>query len=665
MQAEDLLSRLRSFALRSKSPTVELSGFVRSLAAENQDPKDVEAGIRELSFRGACSMTTDRGRIAYVTFPDFPIMALAEEYRRVAADPALPFPREDRVPVAIPETDLVTVEAKGQLGALMESASIHETGAVKLLFPENVPAMVIPRSCVDTDLIEAAVSRISRHLQDPRNAALAESKLLAALKGSEGQARQILEDITLRPRKATSTVMSPTDFSFRFWSYLSNKLVADIGAKIERTDLDQSLLQSAYLVAYACFHQKGAAERERERAADRKHLETLVRKPPYVFSSSELFQLKDPNGAVLSAKHGRQFIFTFLEDATRAPDDGSLPFFVPVHSPAQKKDFYVQRDFIVPVFLKMLGDASDSLRAAYVKEWVEKMREDRPPEVCRDDARFRKDVEQRVRAEFPVIPALSHVPLLRLAAEVPSLTEEARADLERCFSRLDSLRPVHVLLGLSRTRLFREARSYLPFWQTAPVISAIARFFRRLFRPRQPEEQLPPYSPRVAQVSVEALAAGSATGPSNGSSSGPSIGSSSGPSIGSPPGPSSSARGIAEKQEQERFRSAVRALIVRYVPPGASVDRTLEELADRWNPLIDPGPKQDLVKDVNALARDFLRPIRWSLVAQPPDSSRIASLAAQLAASRSLAQIGNREPLLRYLSLYMLQALLNQSMSAT
>jgi len=677
MQAEDLLARLRSFALRSKNPTVELSGFIRSLAAENQDTKDVEAGIRELSFRGAVSTTTDRGRLTSVTFADFPIMALVEEFRRVASDPALPFPREGRVPVAIPETDLVAVEAKGQLGMLLESASIHEAGAVKLLFPENVPAMIVPRSCVDTDLIEAAVSRISRHLQDPRNAAFAESKLLSAFKGSEGPVRQALEDILMRPRKATSTVMSPTEFSFRFWSHLSNKLVADIGAKSERTDLDQCLLQSAYLVAYACFHQKGAAERERERAADRRHLETLVRKPPYVFSSSDLFSLKDPNGAVLSTKHGHQFIFAFLEDATRAPDDGSLPFFVPVHSPSQKKDFYVQRDFIVPVFLKMLGDASDSLRVAYVKEWVQKIREDRPPEVCRDDARFRKDVEQRVRAEFPVIPALSHVPLLRLAAEVPSLSEEARADLERCFTRLDSLRPLHVLLDLSRARLFREARSYLPFWQTAPVISAIARFLRRLFRPREPEEQIPPYSPRVAQMSVEALAAGSSTESSSGSSSGGSPGTSPGP--GSEPyaedgrGPAAvtsarppagrqdagGARSITDKQELERFRRAIRALMARWVAPGASVHRTLEELVDRWNPLIDPGPKQDLVKDVNALVRDFLRPIRRSLVAQPPDAARIASLAEQLAASRSLAKIGNREPLLRYLSLYILQTLLN------
>ena len=654
METDNLLVRLRSFALRSKTPTVDIGGFIRSLAEEDEDPKDVEAAIKELSYRGAFSMTTDRGRLTSVTFPDFPIMALAEEYRRIESDPALPFPREDRLAVAIPETDLVAVEAKGHLGTLLEAAPSAESGAVKLLFPENVPAMVVPRCRIDTDLIEAAVSRISRYLQDPRNAAFMESKLLSALKGSEGPVRQALEDITLRPRKATSTVMSPTEFSFRFWSHLSNKLVADIGSKAERTDLDQCLLQSAYLVAYASFHQKGAAERERERAADRKHLETVVRKPPYVFSSSDLFLLKDPNGAVLSAKHGRQFIFSFLEDATRAPEDGSLPFFVPVHSPAQKKDFYVQRDFIVPVFLKMLGDAADSLRVAYVREWVEKMRADRAPEVCRDDALFRKDVEQRVRAEFPVIPALAHVPLLRLASEVPSLTDEARADLERCFTRLDSLRPLHVMLNLSRAKLLREARSYLPFWQTAPVISSIARFFRRLFRAREAEEQMPQFSPRVAQMSVEALAAGPQAGP-----------------LPAPHAPGASApqaagrqeagasRAISEKQQLERFRSAIRTLLARYVPPGASVDRTLEELADRWNPLIDSGPKQDLVKDVNALARDFLRPIRRSLVVQPPDAARIASLAEQLAASKSLAKIGNQEPLLRYLSLYILQTLLN------
>ncbi|HTO21519.1 MAG TPA: hypothetical protein VMQ10_03505 [Spirochaetia bacterium] len=634
MEAEDLLARLRAFALRSKSPTIDVNGFIRSLAGEDLPAREVEAGIRDLAFRGDISAVTDWGRLAAVTLPDFPVFALSEEYRRLQDDPSLPFPREETLAVPISPSELVAMEAKGQLGELLDAASEKPQGAVKLLFPENVPPMVVPRAGVNTDLIEAAVSRISRYLQDPRNAALTESKLLGAFKGNEGLVRQALEDILLRPRKATSTVMSPTDFSFRFWSHLSNKLTADVGAKTERTDQDQALLQSACLVAYASFHQKGAAEREKERAADRKHLETLVRRPPYVFSSADLFELKDPNGALLVTKHGPPFIVSFLEDATRAPDDGSLPFFVPVHSAAQKKDYYVQRDFIVPVFLKMLGDAGDALRSAYLQEWVEQMREDAPPETCRDDERFRRDVEQRVRAEFPVIPALFHVPLLRLAAEVPSLGAEARTDLERCFSRLDALRPLVTLLGLSRSKLYREARSYLPFWKTAPVIGAIARFLRRLLRPR-PAQQARQSGPRISQLSVEALAAGGQAADGG-----------------------AAPRTLTEKQQMEHFRSTLRGLERHYVAAGSTVERTLQDLAERWNPLIDAGPKQDLVRDVNALTRDFLRPIRRTLVAQPPDTSRITALAEQLAASRSLAQIGNREVLLRYLELYMLQVLL-------
>ena len=61
----------------------------------------------------------------------------------------------------------------------------------------------------------------------------------------------------------------------------------------------------------------------------------------------------------------------------------------------------------------------------------------------------------------------------------------------------------------------------------------------------------------------------------------------------------------------------------------------LEELADRWNPMIGHQPKRDLVNDVNALARDFLRPIRRSLVGgftatRPPTESSIGKSLVEL-----------------------------------
>jgi hypothetical protein len=66
--------------------------------------------------------------------------------------------------------------------------------------------------------------------------------------------------------------------------------------------------------------------------------------------------------------------------------------------------------------------------------------------------------------------------------------------------------------------------------------------------------------------------------------------------------------------------------------------------------------RQDRVEDVNAVAHDFLRPIRSNLQAKPPDADRIHALADQLSASGSLAKIAKNEPLKRYRQLYILTA---------
>ena len=130
----------------------------------------------------------------------------------------------------------------------------------------------------------------------------------------------------------------------------------------------------------------------------------------------------------------------------------------------------------------------------------------------------------------------------------------------------------------------------------------------------------------------------------------------------SAPPPSSSAtdaaKAAAEKLALQRYQRNIRALISSLVPPERKLDAVLADLIEKWNPLLEPGPKQDLVRDVNALVHDFIRPIRRDFIARPPDLARVTLLAEQLSASRSLAKIGSRDPLVRYIQLYMLRALL-------
>ena len=112
-----------------------------------------------------------------------------------------------------------------------------------------------------------------------------------------------------------------------------------------------------------------------------------------------------------------------------------------------------------------------------------------------------------------------------------------------------------------------------------------------------------------------------------------------------------------DKESMARYRKSMQSLVSLLVPGGKTLDGVLAELAEKWNPLFDSQQRKDLVEDVNSLVRDFLRPLRQSFFLRPPDQSRVRGLAEQLSGSRSLAGIVKKDPLLRYLELYVVRCL--------
>ena len=53
MYQEDLLARLRTFAVRSRSATVEMSAFLRSLPTGTASPAEVDANVKDLAVKGS------------------------------------------------------------------------------------------------------------------------------------------------------------------------------------------------------------------------------------------------------------------------------------------------------------------------------------------------------------------------------------------------------------------------------------------------------------------------------------------------------------------------------------------------------------------------------------------------------------------------------------
>ncbi len=114
---------------------------------------------------------------------------------------------------------------------------------------------------------------------------------------------------------------------------------------------------------------------------------------------------------------------------------------------------------------------------------------------------------------------------------------------------------------------------------------------------------------------------------------------------------------IERAKASARFKRAIAALRDQAVPEGQSLEGALSELAAKWNPLFAEPQKKNLVEDVNALARDFLRSLRRGFLASPPTMQRLRELADRLATSRNLDKIKKKEPLTRYLELYFIKSL--------
>lgn len=567
--------------------------------------------------------------------------ALTAEYRAIVADPSRPFPRVDTSPVALPANELLPVEVKTGFTALLEQCTPQQSGAVRLVFPEGVDDLVVPRAAVAAELVDAAVSKIGRWLSDGRNEAYVASKLAAILRGNEMAVRRLLEEAAQRPRSAAAKVHDPDEIAFRFWTHLANLVLADLKKKSEKTPDDHGACQSAWITGYVVFWRKGRRQQEQVRAADLRSLETLVRKPPYLFGLEDLYDLRDAKGTPFSLKHSRAFILDFVKQKTRAAEAGRLPFLVRLN--AYGHDYFVQRDLVAPVFVQKLSEAAEEMREHYLDAWVAALKLDQREKPMRSDEAFAREVDMHAKEEYPLLAALANGPLLQQAIAETNVSETVRTEVAKCFAREGALRPLPDLLGLSRTKLLREARSYLPLWQAIPVLNAIVRMLRRLLGARRaartPETAAAPgETPRT--IGRRATREGAR------------------PSAASAPAPS--ARRLPSPVARDSlasYRKAIAGLRSRVVPSGTTLEAALDDLAEKWNPLYAPEQKANLVEDVNALARDFLRSLRKGFLVAPPSLERLAELAKQLAESRHLEQIRKKEALERYLLVYFIKIL--------
>ncbi len=90
-------------------------------------------------------------------------------------------------------------------------------------------------------------------------------------------------------------------------------------------------------------------QKENQKKTDYKELSDSVKKPPHIFSITEMYDLKDKSGKAYSSKYSRDFVNNFIKRETAVKEGEDLPYLVRV-VPERRKEYYIQRGYGSPGF---------------------------------------------------------------------------------------------------------------------------------------------------------------------------------------------------------------------------------------------------------------------------------------------------------------------------
>ena len=653
-------------ACAAKQPTVS-PGSDTSRGPTGSAPSDrgsqslsdiVSSSLIELEQAGHVKLTLVNGAITAVTYPGYYADHVRELYEQLAQQPDRPFPGDEALSGTVPGEYVQNVEVRTSfIEWLTRAPSTDGPEILRLTFPDGILPVVVTSGMLADVLPKLAVQHVRRYLRNERNVGYIRSKLASVFREREVAMKDMLNAILVTPDQALKSIFRPTDFTFHFWTQLASTLIKEYSQKRDKLSEEHGYCQAAYLIGYYSVHLRGVQQRARERDSALRELENRLRQQPYTFTISEIHGFTDRRSVPLTRRYSLNDVNAYIARNLKPDDSDELPRMIRLRC-EDGSEYYVFREFLIATVSERLFDARRTMRDHYLQQWQIALKQNERPLEMNEDQAFARSVESRLRVTDPVLFRLLDYPLLAIARRETRIPRDLAADLDTIFDRNGTgLCPLPEILNLDRERIARDARLLLPFWQAVPMISVVVGFLKRVLIGPAADTRGARRRGRTARRHTAETAVIAVGAPSAGTSGSPGTAC----AQPGPPGSGSDAQRNAptasRKEELRRFKAAVRTLRSEYVGPGSTPERALDELIERWNPLLDPVAKEHLVQDINSLVRDFLRRMKVSFRLIPPTRERVDEWADRLCKNEAFGQIRREDDLRTYLKLYMLTLL--------
>lgn len=548
----------------------------------------------------------------------FYVDKMTERYKEIQAAPELPFPTLMDLPKGSPEDMYIKLSINNALADFLNSKTMQERSLYALVLTQEMPALIFPSTVSVETFLETAFRKMQTILGKDEFHDYFLKKMQISNAGKEITAKNFFESF-VNNAIAIMVDLKVTGDSYYFFNQLCFLIKKDFEKVKDYTAEDASLLYAVAIGEIVANFYKTSAQQQQKRDNALSILDSLLQKPPYYFSMKSIQDFKDVTGMHLLGQYTEKELDEHLHSLMNDTDGDKLPTLLSFKTASGGK-YFVLKGRVVQLVLRLCADARNVIRETLIKEWSQALRNfEKLPEM-NDQNAFETYLELQISHNTPMLDSLLASPFLKTINYEDQATDGPKLTL---FVE-NKLLPYSELLSLNRQELYTDARIFIPFWYTAPIISFFAAL---LFK--KPKESI-----EDKEKLHQDLEAGEAR-------------------------IASAEEELAKKnpllQKKLGLRNSAKDLASKYVAEGSTLDRELEAYCHLWNKKLGPS-RDNLTADTNALIKDSLRKVLRTLSADGFTDERVKNIAERMVATPTLQKITkDHDALEMYIRLYLIK----------
>ncbi|MCL2094050.1 MAG: hypothetical protein FWH12_07635 [Treponema sp.] len=628
----DLYSILVFYANNNNSPYVDIQPFLEFLGKNaarlaDSDPEWARwrndrstkfwSDLSVLVEDEKCKLLTDTedGR---VYMPNYYPDLLGRAYQNIDNEMDQPFPSEESLRIILPETQVRNLNDSNDIISYLKSPQEGNVPVIRIMFPVGFGTALVLAHMLPQQLTEMAMYKIQRFIGRQDTKEFLVQKLSPQLQGRDYYLHDQIDQIMLNPRECFKALSEGRELSYLFWAHFCILLKNDIKMKKNFTSEDIGAFQSAHIIEVVNNHYKTLSLKQQELDMIFNTLEAQLAKPPYLYSLDEIIKFKNPKGMLLAGQYTRDDFEAWLKKKLSKSVNNRLPDLFIINGPEKNERNYLLKSKMFPLYAQLMFGARNRIKDGLCKHWGRMLLDYRSEPAMENDKDFDRLVARFARRLLPKLTIILDDPRLYLVFREMENSGKEIPMYANIFVKGQRL-SYSALFFLRRKDILAEARLFLPFWYSIPFLTAIITFFKNLSRPKTAQELAP-----------EIVAA------------------------------------PAEKEEREdrdeshEIRSSAEEMAYNLVPEGYSLNSYLEDLEARWSHLLDRKARQDLVTDVKALVKNYVRANMKVQRNSEIRSTMIHEMAVNLVSrTPALASLSSRDALVRYCELYMIKLIGN------